>query len=176
MTRPNKSDLAFTYMSLKIGSHDNMSSLNWSSNSWPAWLMISKSDTAANILYMEWMHAENKYFNKTSFYVHALLSMTVLSTRVTDHIIWWRSYSKMKFIDLFLAISQRNWELPWCINLLPVSACSLRIIPATPALGVAVTKGSCNRNNPGPFTTMTTLLFYKSWFIRQCIICWDLSS
>lgn len=73
------------------------------------------------------MHAENKYFNKTSFYVHALLSMTVLSTHVIDHIIWWRSYSKMKFIDLFLAISQRNWELPWCINLLPVSACSLKL-------------------------------------------------
>lgn len=54
------------------------------------------------------MNAENKYFNKTSFYVHALLSMTVLSTRVIDHIIWRRSYLKMKFIDLFLAISQRN--------------------------------------------------------------------
>lgn len=70
MTRPNKSDLAFTYMSLKIGSHDNMSSLNWSSNSWPAWLMISKSDTAANILYMECMPKINILIRPHSMFTH----------------------------------------------------------------------------------------------------------
>lgn len=88
-----------------------------------------------------------------TFYVHTWLSMTVMSIQVIDHIIWRRSYSKMKFIDLFLAISQRTWELPWCINFVACLCMQSENYPylATPALGITVTTGRCNRNNPKPF-------------------------
>lgn len=52
---------------------------------------------------------------------------------------------------------------------------------ATPALGITVTTGSCNRNNPGTFRQaekqpqhdkLTTLLFTNPDLnIGQCIIC-----
>lgn len=132
-----------------------------------AWMVddINITDTAGtfSILWNECRKSIFKYIQTYlhigslivhyTFYVHTWLSMTVLSTQVIDHIIWQRSYSKMKFIDLFLAISQRTWELPWCINFVACLCMQSENYPylATPALGITVTTGRCNRNNPSPF-------------------------